>query len=193
MAQYPDFIDLIKSDEQGELMRVNPSLQAQLSNCFAFFSSVIAVIVINVYCHNLPFTVELPFGEYLSLRWLSAIPALLLLEVVRKFHDELYVFEKHRIARFGGRLSLTYQAPNIRFSDIKAVVIHQDLLGRILDYGDIELSTAAQGSAELSIKGINAPEELALLIEHFRLYSMETERKRIENIPQTVTRKAINA
>jgi hypothetical protein len=193
MKPYPDLATLLESGPQsGELLRVHRSWRAEISNMLLFACSVIAVVMLNIYFRDFKAPEGSPLSGILSTRWLSIIPAMLLIEMVRKFHDDLYVFELHRIACYEGRLSLTYQVPNLRYSDIKAIVLNQGFIGRVFDYGDIELSSAATSSTELSLCGVRSPRKLAKLIEELRLHSQVMEKKLAENTPQTVARKVVN-
>jgi membrane protein YdbS with pleckstrin-like domain len=111
---------------------------------------------------------SIPVFGGLSFRWLSIVPLCMFFEIVRKYHDHLFVFERERVVHHLGLLSLTYNVPSVRYFDIRALQVNQGLLGRLLNFGDIELSTAAQDRAEVIIKGVYAPLALAQFIDEMR-------------------------
>ena len=57
------------------------------------------------------------------------------------------------------------QRPIMNYEHIVMVAIDQDIMGRLFDYGDVELSSAAEDISELVIKGVRHPRELADIIE----------------------------
>jgi len=118
---------------------------------------------------------KLPFLRGFSPRWLTLIPLIFLAEVFRKYHDDLYIFGTHKITHQRGRLSLSYKVPVVKYLDIRSITVIQDIWGRILDFGNIEISTAAQQGPEMVVTGVRAPEDLALLVEDLRNYSRDLE------------------
>lgn len=166
---YPPF-ELLVQCRRKNLLKVHRSIRSELSNVVLFLLSVLAVAILDYYFQDWQ-PPQLPLIEHFSVRWLSCIPALLLLEMIRKYHDDLYVFDLHRIRQLDGRLSLTLQTPSVRYSDIKAICISQDIVGRIFNYGNIELCTAGSECKELSLEGVVNPMALARLIDDFRQHS----------------------
>jgi membrane protein YdbS with pleckstrin-like domain len=100
---------------------------------------------------------------------LYLIPLGFAIESLRRYHDDLYIFERERIIHKGGRLSLQYSVPSIRYIDIRAITVNQSIYGRIFDYGSIELNTAAEDTSELVLAGVRSPITLARVIEDIRL------------------------
>jgi len=109
-------------------------------------------------------------GGAISVRWLAVVPAAILLEIFRRLYDDLYIFREERVLHHDGKLSLTYVVPAIRYSDIRAITVYQNVWGRLLDYGDIAVGTAAQDGAEISFIGIRDPKGLARLLDELRNY-----------------------
>lgn len=118
---------------------------------------------------------SIPIMGGLSFRWLALIPIGMLLEIIRKYNDNLYVLERDRIVHHFGLLSLRYKVPAIRYFDIRAMKINQGILGRILNFGDIELSTSAQENSEIMLIGVHAPRALAAFIEEMRTWHHSSE------------------
>ncbi len=167
MRNYPTIEELLSKAEGEKLLEVKRSLRSILSGVALFLGSLILVIVINIFFHE----------SSLPLRWLGLIPLGVLVEIVRRYHDDLYVIEKHRVTNYSGRLSLNYNVPSVRFVDLRAINVRQDILGRIINYGNVELGTAAKDDVEMCIRGVIGPYELSLLIDELRSRSRDSESK----------------
>lgn len=156
-----------------------------ISLCCGFVVSlIVAYYLTDVFKDNGLFS-SISFIPTLSVRWLALIPALLLLEIFRRRFDDLYVLRDERILHHDGKLSLKYMVPTIRYSDIRAITVYQDLLGRLLDYGDIDVGTAAQDGAEISFYGVRSPRELARLLDEFRNYHRSKNGQPVRNSAAT--------
>lgn len=117
----------------------------------------------------------IPVIKHLSPRLIAIIPLLILLELLRRLHNDLYIFGMHRLTHLRGRLSFSYNVPVIKYADIRAINVMQDFWGRVFNYGDIAIGTAAHDGNELVISGVNAPVELATLLDQLRSQSMSVE------------------
>jgi hypothetical protein len=182
MSHYPTISQLEKTiaestDKKSVLFETRKSLRSILSKLLMFIGSAAIVTGLNLFFPSANLFGFFTSGVFISIRWLAVIPAFYFLEVLRQYHDDLYTFTPHNLTHYDGRLSLKYNIPNVRYVDIRAVVVIQDIFGRILDYGDIEIDTAAQEVTELYMKGIRAPAELAELIESLRELSKKSIRK----------------
>jgi uncharacterized membrane protein YdbT with pleckstrin-like domain len=104
----------------------------------------------------------------ISPRWFALVPLFVLLQTMRLYYDDLYIFSDTELLRQQGRLSYNYRVPSVKFEDIKGINVRQTFWGRIFGYGAIDLGTAAQQDTELSLEGIGAPHDLATLIEQLR-------------------------
>ncbi len=104
----------------------------------------------------------------LFVRALSIVPAAYLLNIIRIYFNELYVFKAHVICHHNGRLSLNYQMPVVYYSDVREIVVKQGMLGRILNYGDVFVGTAATKGLEVHLKGIYNPRVIEKFIERMR-------------------------
>ena len=111
---------------------------------------------------------NIPLLGQFSFRWFALVPIGMLIEIVRCYNDDLYVLERERIVHHAGLLSWTYHVPSIRYYDIRAVQVSQGIIGRIFNFGDVELSTAAQDRSELIITGIHNPLEFCQTVEDMR-------------------------
>ena len=93
-----------------------------------------------------------------------------LLEIIRRYNNDLYVFSLDKVTKEQGRLSLSYSVPVVKYLDIRSVTVVQDIWGRIFDFGTVELSTAAREGSELFVEGIRDPEGLASFVEDCRTH-----------------------
>lgn len=170
MAYYPSFNDIISATDRTRLLEVRRSMLSIIPNIVYFLISLGVVGVLEYYFYDIEMP-DVPIIRHLSLRWLAVIPVIFLLEVFRRYHNDLYIFADHRLTHLEGRLSLSYSVPMINYSDVRAIVVDQDLFGRILDYGTISIGTAAVDGNELVLHGVRAPVELAAIIDEFRNHS----------------------
>lgn len=172
MSFYPSFEEIIAGDDENGLLAVRRSFRSILSNTALFFVTLIVVYAINIALHGYYIPPWVPVLHGLSPRWLAIIPTLVLLEILRKYHNDIYVFHSHYLNHYGGRLSLKTLTPSVKYVDILAVRVKQDIWGRILDYGNVELDTAATAGVELTMTGVRAPSELAAIADRFRMTSI---------------------
>ena len=168
MSFYPSYQELCQRNNQEKVLEVKTSFRAILPIIFMFFGSFIGVYFLCYLDEMSQFRQSLPFLKHLSPRWLGIIPAIFLIETFRRRYDDLYLFSNNTVQHYNGRLSLKYTVPSVKYSDIKNLIVDQTIWGRILDYGDVELGTAAQADVEMILTGVRSPVELANLIEEMR-------------------------
>lgn len=185
MVNYLTAVELLRRPAGSDLLVLRRSFRSMISLCCGFVVSlIVAYYLTDVFKDNGLFS-SISFIPTLSVRWLALIPALLLLEIFRRRFDDLYVLRDERILHHDGKLSLKYMVPTIRYSDIRAITVYQDLLGRLLDYGDIDVGTAAQDGAEISFYGVRSPRELARLLDEFRNYHRSKNGQPVRNSAAT--------
>ena len=115
----------------------------------------------------------LNFGPTRLILYLPAI--LVALNVLRLILDDLYQFEDQQIRKIDGRLSLRYKIPLVKYRDIRAISVSQSIFGRLLDYGDVSVGTAAESGQEMVLAGVRDPITLAAIIDDLR--TRATDRK----------------
>jgi hypothetical protein len=163
MPYYPDLATLISKQDEKIVMTVYRSYLSILSEMALCAVSLIIVIILNYAFDSVSD----------RLRWLSVIPVLLFLNIFRTYYNDVIHFELHKLTQYHGRLALTYGMPSIKYTDIRAVSVEQDILGRIFDYGEVRMGTAGMEGWEVDIKGVRAPRELAALINELRTWNIE--------------------
>ncbi|MCB0328201.1 MAG: PH domain-containing protein [Bdellovibrionales bacterium] len=169
MGYYPRAEELLANTE-GHLLELKRSPRSMLGFfAWALFSALI-VSVICYFFGSVRISYEIPVVNLLSTYWFFLFPIGVAIEGIRQYHDDLYILDREKVTHKGGRLSLEYSVPEIRYQDIRAVGVSQSFVGRLFDYGDVELNTAAQDQGELLLEGIRAPDELAELIEEIRAF-----------------------
>ncbi len=174
MSFYPSYEEVIAGEDRNSLLEVRRSFMSVFSNLSLVVVLSLVVYLINYFFHDYRLPSWLPLLHHISPRWLSIFPALMLLEVLRKYHDDLYIFAAHRVTHYQGRLSLYSTLPSLKYVDILAVRVKQDVWGRILNYGNVELDTAATSGVELTMHGVRSPAELAEIVDRFRRDSIST-------------------
>lgn len=167
MAYYPSYPEVLQQPDKSCLFSVKRSLRSIIPNIFYFLIALLVVGILEYYFYDLQMP-DLPLVRHLSIRWLGIIPFVFLMEVLRRYHNDLYTFSEHRLTHQGGRLSLSYSVPLINYVDIRAITVQQDIFARILDYGNLLIGTAAVDGNELVMHGVRSPVELAALIDDLR-------------------------
>lgn len=157
------FHEKYKHPEQKILLEINRSPRSILGYILAALCPIlIGYIFVQIF-------------ESWSYMWLATGSLFIALEALRVYHDDLYVFDREKITHKGGRLSLTYEVPVIRYSDIRSIEVVQSVAGRLFDYGNISLGTASHEGEEMSIEGVRNPNELGIALDELRLLSTSPE------------------
>jgi len=171
MAPYSKFEQQIIQRDGKILFEMRRSPRSILSYIFTFLVLTAVVSLIIYFFPDNQVMKDVPIIKHISPRWLALLPLLVLFEMFRKYHDDLYVFTQHRLTHRSGRLSLSYSVPAIKYIDIRAIDVLQDIPGRIFNYGTIEIGTAAQEDSELCMEGVLAPKKIADFVDNLRSHS----------------------
>lgn len=87
-------------------------------------------------------------------------------ELVRRYFNDLFVFGRTRLLHFSGRVSFRLQQIAICYDDIREIQVEQPLVGRLLDYGTLQFSTASRGCGkEIWFRDITGPQDLSRLVQ----------------------------
>lgn len=165
MSLYPYAKDLLQNASGPHLLELRRSLRSMIPLIVVFIVTLAMTAGLTA-----SFRDEGLLGGAISVRWLAVVPAVILLEIFRRIYDDLYIFREERVLHHDGKLSLTYVVPAVRYSDIRAITVYQNVWGRLLDFGDIAVGTAAQDGAEISFIGVRDPKGLARLLDELRNY-----------------------
>jgi Bacterial PH domain/Bacterial SH3 domain len=101
---------------------------------------------------------------YLPVLWL--IPLNILLYALARKYDASYSFTTTDIEAKTGIMGLNLKKVRVRYEDIKSVQLTQTLEQRLLNIGDIEVSSAATSGIEIRILGIYNPAEIKRFIDN---------------------------
>lgn len=176
-GRYPDLNTLLEGKDRAKLLVIKRSWLSILSSVFLFLKALLIVYIIELIFYDVNWTKYLPFLEHFSLRWLAIVPLLFFLEILRRYHNDVYIFGLQRLTRISGRLGLSYKVPTVNYAHIRSVKVDQDIYGRIFNYGNLAISTAAQEDVELWIEGVRDPEGLSTLIEEIRNFTRDAKTK----------------
>jgi uncharacterized membrane protein YdbT with pleckstrin-like domain len=102
----------------------------------------------------------------LPLFWL--IPATVLSLALYRVYNVKYVIDDKGVECWSGILALKQRITRVRFDDIRGVETDQSILGRVLNFGDVELGTAGTGQIEAILRGIVSPKTIQELIQDAR-------------------------
>lgn len=159
---YPHADELLSSVKGDTLLVIRRSPRSFLKLIFAFCASVIVVASLTMWMG----------ARGYPARWLGIFPAMLLAEAVRRYYNDLFILGRDRIVHYKGRISLSYAVPTVRYTDLRAINVDQDIWGRIFDYGNVELGTAGIEGFEMVILGVRSPARLGELLDELRTASI---------------------
>jgi uncharacterized membrane protein YdbT with pleckstrin-like domain len=97
--------------------------------------------------------------------WL--IPFFVLCTLLFRIYNVRYVLDSRGIDAYDWVLG-PQRVTSIRYEDIRSIESEQSIVGRLLDFGDLEIGTAAQSSIEVVFYGIGSPQEVLQLIQRER-------------------------
>lgn len=164
---YPKASSLIESNtDNEELLRVYPSYYANIPLSILFVLLVAMVYGLTWSVETQPLFLTLKGSFFI--RFIPVFPAMVLIEIIRRRHNHLYVITNENITHYSGRLSFRYNVPIVKYTDIRGLSVKQSFFGRIFDYGNISIGTSAQDDSEIIIYNVDAPEEFATLIDEMR-------------------------
>lgn len=96
------------------------------------------------------------------------LPLAFTLDLVRRYFDARYHFCSRYVTARQGIFSLVLRQPRVEYCLVRGIRVCQSPLGRLLDYGDVCLDTAATDCSEMRIIGIQDPHALKEMIEERR-------------------------
>lgn len=160
---HPSFETILKNPHKSELYTFQRSWKSLIPGLFFFFLSIVIL-----------FWIQLSLDVDEISRLTGVIPFAILLETLRRYYNDLYILGDDTVKRKHGRLSLKYAVPTVKYVDIRGMMVSQTFWGRILGYGNIEIGTAAQDGAELTIETVDAPHQLSNIIESFKTLNLKS-------------------
>ncbi|NMC61844.1 MAG: PH domain-containing protein [SAR324 cluster bacterium] len=174
MQHYPSFEELVKDPKDPEkLLVLTPAYRSFIGIMVFWILTIIVVFGLNIFMYKLSSANPNHPLSALPARSLAIIPFLILLEIIRRKYNQAYVFGIDKAIQKTGLLWFTYNETVIEYGDVRSINVLQNFWGRILNFGTLDISTAAQEDSELSLQGIVEPEELAALVDQLRTHSRE--------------------
>lgn len=167
---YPLFKELIQGADKNNLLTFSKSWKTTLPGIGLFF----LLLFLTLFAENLIYLSQAAWlAPLLELNLSIWLPLLVLAETARRYYNDLYIICDDHILRKQGRLSLKYSVPLVKYIDIRGIRVNQSILGRIFNYGDVLVGTAAQDDSEIILAAIDSPEELAQVLEDARTYNQD--------------------
>lgn len=90
------------------------------------------------------------------------------LEGVRRYFNDRYILKTDKIIAIQGIISFHLTRNTIDYLDIREIKTNQSILGRILDYGDLLISTASTSGVEVTMKNIDSVGDLNQEITRYK-------------------------
>lgn len=165
MGFYPELNNLLAQPTKSRLLVIHRSVRSSIG--LVMLLALLVAVIVVVAWH----AVDISLGNVnvgTLVRVISLVPIAVVLELLRRYYNDVYLIGRDKVTHYQGRVSLRLATPSIRNIDLRAITVSQGLLGRILDYGEVALATAAQEGPEIIMTGIRAPHELAKLIDDLR-------------------------
>ena len=161
--------------------------ELKLLSAFVFFS-IVSVVVANKFSRYILLFPDAPLFNIggvevratLPLVWF--VPFISLCIAAFRIYDVRYSMDASGIEAREGILSLRQSITRVRYEDIRSVQTEHSLLDRLLDTGQVEISTAASGTTEVTLKGIAAPDEVRKIIELERDARQKAARKKVMQV-----------
>ena len=147
-----------------KIKTVRPSLKALL--LFFIFSSCPLTIFYIIL--NLLGSLSNPkIGSLVnSLYYLLII--ICFLEVIRRYFNDRYVIYSDKIISIQGLISFHLTRNTIDYLDIREIKTNQTILGRMVGYGDLLISTASTSGIEITLRYIDNVNDLNQEINKYK-------------------------
>ncbi len=99
--------------------------------------------------------------------WLLVLPVAAVFEFVRRSSNSLYLFNPRYLTATlvsSGRIDLENSLP---YTHIHSIETKQSVLGKFLNYGDIQVSNAS-GKTKIALRGVRAPRKVEAILNELR-------------------------
>lgn len=128
---------------------------------------------------------------WLTLPLWSLLPFIVVMFSIFRIYNVRFVVDGDGIEARVGILSLHQRITRLRYEDIRSIEIEHSLLERILDIGDVEVSTASTGDVEIVLQGVAAPEEVQDMLQRERMSRQRAGTRRISAAPTVNVAKVV--
>lgn len=162
---HPAFEQIIRAPNRNALLVLKRCVLSLMPRLILFGCSVIVLFFFNLYVASFE---GIPLLASLSPRWVALFPLIILLDTMRIYYNDAYVFGERKLTRHQGRFALTSSYPSIKYVDIRGITVHQTFWGRVFNYGDVAIGTAAQAGEELVIEAVEDPKAVVVIVEKLR-------------------------
>jgi uncharacterized membrane protein YdbT with pleckstrin-like domain len=132
-----------------------------------FPGSIIVGPLFSIWSYNI--------NLHLPLWWF--LPFVVFVFTTVRIYNVRYIIDSRGVEARVGILSLNQRITRVRYEDIRSVETEQTLIGRALDIGLVEISTAATGSVEIILEGIASPKEVQDMLQRERETRQKTRSK----------------
>lgn len=148
---------LLRKLAKGKVLIYRRSFLDLIHWCFFFVLSVVIIIAIYIFIPGEPS--GWPFEWF--------IPLSILTVIIHKKYNRKYVVSAHGISFQRGILSIRKKEQALSYAKFRSAELQQSILQRILNLGDLGITTILGDQPEIKLVGIFKPRELAAVIEFF--------------------------
>ena len=137
---------------------IRPDLVASLASMvFPFLLLVAVVVALHIYLAEYAKFGLAALGVWLVYRGLRLL--------VEWAGAKYQIFDDVVVASFG---IVSRRSTQVRVADIRGMCLRQSLVGRLLNYGDVVVGTAATADAEIVMRSVPSPSEVIASIDALR-------------------------
>ncbi len=165
MKRYPEIDSLVTLPDEEEVLSFHRAKLYDWALLMLFCVLVVVVVYVNIEVLG----VEKPGSSIPSwLRLIALLPLLVLLEILRRHFNQKVILKSNVIELHQGRLAFSYSVPVLDYVDIREIRIDQNIFERLLDFGEVSVSTAGSDIREMCIVGVPSPHKFKLVVERLR-------------------------
>lgn len=162
--KYPTAVELLENQDSGPGFVFYRSLYSLFTTIFFFVASLAGVYIYEFF-YTPP---EKPILLRIFPGWPLLIPIFFLLLTMYRYVNDRWILDAQKVEHQHGRISVRFITTIVMHMDLRGIAVNQSLLGRIFDFGSLELETSAQEGAELVMDDVPHPEQLAALFDELR-------------------------
>jgi uncharacterized membrane protein YdbT with pleckstrin-like domain len=96
------------------------------------------------------------------------LPVITIGMAMYRIYNVRYTITERGVEAEIGVIALHRRLVRVWFEDVRGVQTKQNLLGRVLGFGNLEIGTAATGTVEVVLRGIATPNEVQEMIQRER-------------------------
>jgi hypothetical protein len=140
-----------------------------------FILALLVYVAIDLTARYDWLTQNVNLGIPLELSLPMLLPIIYFGFIVHQLKNSIYSISAEQVRATHGRLSFSKQDTEIDVIDVRGVEIRRPLLGRLFNYGSVEIGTAAHQGEEILMRGVADPSCVRDIILHYKERAVQKE------------------